>query len=269
MNHIKWTEESLRVEALKYTNRTKFQQTKQKAYQKAKLLGILDTICSHMTGNKSLDSWKIEDVKTEALKYTNRTDFQQESSSAYRYAHKNKIIDEICSHMVNQQKPNGYWTKENCHIEALKYTTRSLFKKESTSAYQVALKMGIMDDICLHMSNRASMEHKQVFIYCDNTYFYVGITNDIEKRKRELNKIFGDNYTFSIISDMVDVKKSKTIKEKFIKESLEKGLIIFDVVSYLKKEKNGNTTKRTYNKKTKQKKDLFYNSGNYIVIDEK
>ena len=29
--------------------------------------------------------------------------------------------DDICSHMIEILKPRGYWTKENCQKESLKY----------------------------------------------------------------------------------------------------------------------------------------------------
>jgi len=48
------------------------------------------------------------------------------------------------------RKPTGYWTKERCHDEALKYNTRNEFKKNSTS-YQRAIANNWLNDICSHM----------------------------------------------------------------------------------------------------------------------
>jgi len=45
-----------------------------------------------------------------------------------------------------------FWTYEKCKEEALKYSTRSEFKKKSASAYNSASRNGWVDSICLHMT---------------------------------------------------------------------------------------------------------------------
>lgn len=47
--------------------------------------------------------------------------------------------------------PKGYWTKERCKEEALKYFYRSDFQKKSKSAYQIAYRQKWLQDICSHM----------------------------------------------------------------------------------------------------------------------
>lgn len=37
------------------------------------------------------------------------------------------------------KKPNGYWTKERCHEEALKYNSRKEFQSKSRGSYKSAL----------------------------------------------------------------------------------------------------------------------------------
>ena len=48
-------------------------------------------------------------------------------------------------------KPKGYWSKENCRKEALKYKYRYEFLKGSRSAYSSSWKNKWLDDICAHM----------------------------------------------------------------------------------------------------------------------
>lgn len=50
-----------------------------------------------------------------------------------------------------KRKPNGYWTKEKCAREALKFQTRSELKKEAYVIYRSAIKNRFLDDICKHM----------------------------------------------------------------------------------------------------------------------
>lgn len=49
------------------------------------------------------------------------------------------------------RKPKGYWTKERCNEEALKYNTRKQFENGSRTVYYTSLKNKWMDDICNHM----------------------------------------------------------------------------------------------------------------------
>lgn len=52
---------------------------------------------------------------------------------------------------ARQKKPAGYWTKERCHEEALKYKSRYEFEKNSGSACKAARKNKWMNEICSHM----------------------------------------------------------------------------------------------------------------------
>jgi hypothetical protein len=95
--------------------------------------------------------WNKDKCKEEALKYTTRTIFQQNNTSAYRSALKNGWLYEICLHMIITSKPNGYWTKERCQEEALKYKTKKEFQKKSNGAYTAIHRYYNINEICLHM----------------------------------------------------------------------------------------------------------------------
>ena len=96
--------------------------------------------------------WTKEKCQEEALKYETRNNFQIKSGSAYTKAFKNEWLDEICSHMKIIRKSNGYWTKEKCQEEALKYETRKIFHINSNSAYLISHKNEWLDEICSHMN---------------------------------------------------------------------------------------------------------------------
>lgn len=53
---------------------------------------------------------------------------------------------------MTERKPSGYWTKERCYEEALKYMTKSEFKRKSVTAYCVTRKNGWLDELCPHMT---------------------------------------------------------------------------------------------------------------------
>lgn len=52
--------------------------------------------------------------------------------------------------MKGKRKPRGYWTKEKCQEEALKYKNKHDFRKNSNSSYQKSLKNRWLDDICTY-----------------------------------------------------------------------------------------------------------------------
>jgi predicted GIY-YIG superfamily endonuclease len=149
-----WTIDRVKEEALKYDSRNVFRLKSPSAYISAHRNGWLDDVCSHMiNGRKSNGYWTIDRVREEALKYNNKKSFEKGSSS-YQIAHKNGWLDDVCSHMINGRKSNGYWTFENVSKEALKFIKRSDFKRESSSAYSTALRNGWLDQVCSHMINK-------------------------------------------------------------------------------------------------------------------
>lgn len=58
------------------------------------------------------------------------------------------------------KKPRGYWTRETCYQEALKYTSRKAFKTGSSTAYDTARANGWLDDYTwITKPNRVSKGH--------------------------------------------------------------------------------------------------------------
>lgn len=102
--------------------------------------------------NRPNGYWTPHTLQTEALKYTTRTEFKEGARGAYKAADRQKLLDAICSHMNEGQKPHGYWTLETLQVEALKYTTRSEFQRGNGSAYGAAGRMNLRDAICGHMT---------------------------------------------------------------------------------------------------------------------
>ena len=55
---------------------------------------------------------------------------------------------------LQKRKSLGYWTKERCHEEALKYQTKRNFKINSGGAYYASKKNGWYNEICLHIKEK-------------------------------------------------------------------------------------------------------------------
>jgi len=151
---ILWTQEKCQMEAFKYKTRSEFYKKSSKAYGAAQRKGWLVTICSHMASadRKQRNHWSRDSCYQVALNYKSRSQFKNNSGSAYSAAIKNGWVDEICSHMQQLQKSNGYWTIEKCHEEALKFTSTKDFRINSSAAYAAALKKKCINEICSHMA---------------------------------------------------------------------------------------------------------------------
>jgi predicted GIY-YIG superfamily endonuclease len=53
--------------------------------------------------------------------------------------------------MKHHREERGFWTKENCYNEALKYNNRTDLQNNASGCYAAALKNGWLDEICSHM----------------------------------------------------------------------------------------------------------------------
>src|SRR4051812_9849898 len=113
--------------------------------------------------------WTKENCQKEALKYNSRTEFKKNSIGAYDKARDNNWVNEICSHMTGGKKHNGYWTKDKCQIEALKYKSRSEFKKNSPSAFNSSKRNKWLNQMCSHMKLIGDKFRRLVYVYefCD------------------------------------------------------------------------------------------------------
>ena len=70
------------------------------------------------------------------------------------------------------------WTKEKLTKEALKYGTKSEFQYKSVSAYNIAIRQNILDDICSHMESLRHIWTEQEIINEAKKYNY---PKDFEK----------------------------------------------------------------------------------------
>lgn len=96
--------------------------------------------------------WNFEKCKSEALKYQRRVDFVRANNSAYNAARRYGWLEKICKHMPKRKRaPLGYWTKEACLKESLKYMTRMEFYNKAPGAYMSALKNKWLNESCTHM----------------------------------------------------------------------------------------------------------------------
>ena len=167
--------------------------------------------------------WTKEKCQEEALKYNSRSDFRKNSMSSYNKSIKKKWLDEICSHMIVKRNKNGFWTKEKCQEEALKYNSRSDFNKNSISAYSKSWDSNWLDDICSHMLSLGNKYNRCIYSYeFEDNYVYVGLTHNIEKRNKQHMKkgpVFNHIKNTGILPKLIKLTDYLECDKAKIKES--------------------------------------------------
>lgn len=112
--------------------------------------GILNIVKGGALGGTTV-KWTKEKCFEQARKYDTRGTFEENESGCYKASLRLGIYDEVCGHMDFVKQPNGYWTKERCKTESLKYKSRTEFSNKCGSAYNMCLKNEWLDEICGHM----------------------------------------------------------------------------------------------------------------------
>ena len=150
----KWNKEKCQMVALKCKNRREFCKKYGGAYKAARINKWLDEICGHMITQKPNGYYTKERCQELALRCKTKTEFCNNYSTAYNVVCKNRWIDDICSHMLEKRKPNGYWTKEKCHQASLKCKYKSEFKKNYSGAYHSARINNWLQYISIHLISK-------------------------------------------------------------------------------------------------------------------
>lgn len=184
--------------------------------------------------------WTKDECIKEALKYNTKSDFRKFSQSAYSSSIRNKWIDDVCSHMPIVKRENGYWTKERCALETLKYKTKKEFKSNSNKCYQT-VKKNKWYDLFSHMEITGDMYSRVIYVYefSDNCV-YVGLTYDVNFRNKEhmrkknsqVNKhikVSGLIPNLKIITDYLYVTEAQIMENKILEEYKDNNWYILNV----------------------------------------
>lgn len=197
--------------------------------------GLFDKLCGRM--KRAIRDLSDVDLAKIACNYHSRKEFSVRDASAYSVARVRGILDKICSHMEHKKVPYGYWTKESCHLEALKYDTRYDFQKGSKSAYSTAVQHGWLDDICGHMIPQGNWTKRKIYVFTfSDGYAYVGLTNNIKTRKNQhtsegkkspVHKHYsetGASFEFKVLTDKwLDMDVAGRVEDDYIKQYAKDG----------------------------------------------
>jgi hypothetical protein len=174
--------------------------------------------------------WTKELVEAEAKKYTSKYDFYTGSKNAYGAAVKYGWLD-VFDWLEEIKKPNGYWTKNRCREEALKYTTKKDFLEGCPSAHAAAAKRGWLEEFVWLIDNRIDtikdkIDSVYVYIFEDAKVAYVGRTLIRRQKKRDKEHIFNrdsDNVARYAKKHHIPVPKMTILETDLtLKEGLER-----------------------------------------------
>lgn len=137
-------------EALKYNRKSDWQQASAPTYLVSRKRGWFEECSAHM--DEYFTVWTKEYVR-ETLK----GDFKSFTDYTKTYGNREVLerldmVEEVKSLFPNLRKR---LTLEDVRKEALKYTTRGKFCKDSGAAYEWARKRKILDDVCSHMTKKS------------------------------------------------------------------------------------------------------------------
>ena len=103
--------------------------------------------------NKLNICWIKDKCIESAKKYNGKNEWRKNEGVYYRKARKMGWVEECCSHMLEIIKPIGYWTKERCLEDALKYKTRAEWQRTPKSSYSASFRRGWVNECCIHMKS--------------------------------------------------------------------------------------------------------------------
>jgi hypothetical protein len=145
--------ENVIAEAIKYSDKASWSSNSSGSIKSAYKNGWIEECTAHMEIKLLTPKtyWSLENCIEEAKKYETRTEWNKKSYTSYKIARKNNWMNICTIHMVELQKPDGFWTLERCLEESKKYKTVSEWKNNDKRSYQAAMTGKFLDKCTSHM----------------------------------------------------------------------------------------------------------------------
>lgn len=265
----RYSNEELAEVASKYDDLREFRTKEKNVYQIICVRGLRDKLCGRM--KYFFRHYTDEELAAAAKDFKYRRDFEDAHPGMCSVARRRGIYDKICDHMDRLVKPHGYWTKAQCHKEALKYKTRKEFHRKSKSAASAAGRNGWLDEICGHMKAVGNNFKRKiyVFLFTDKTA-YVGLAQDPEGRYRQhlrdkrspvykQAKVNGISFEYHLLTDWLHKDIAGKVEDFFINKYKEDGWTM------LNRQRGGNLGGRT---KKYNPEQLQEEADKYEYIDD-
>lgn len=211
-------EQSVRTEAERYSSRTAFMRGSSGAYKAA--ASKFPHILVALFGESSNSPYTRDELLDLARQCSSRFEFRRRFGGAYAVACYQfpDVLDEALPLIYS------YWSDESdVRKEASKYLTKSEFVRGSVSAYQSALRMGIIDDLGFVEGACGFQTTKPAYLYITELSLkngersvMFGITNNLPSkryRRREQSHM-GDRLAFMFNKGSTALSIETALKRK-------------------------------------------------------
>jgi len=149
----------------------------------------------------------------EKSKYKSLNEWRESYPNAYFDAKKNGLLEKLCEDFGwTNKKPAGYWTKERCLEDSLKYKYKTEWFNANGSAYNASCKNGWLDECCAHM---IETRIKWTFELCKENALKF-------KKRNEWQKFVGSGYQFAKRRGWLDKCCAHMIERKWTLERCKK-----------------------------------------------
>ena len=150
MGRPKVTNEQIAQRAKQFSTRGAFAKGSKSYYNLASQRGILKSVCAHMKSgchgfvhiNSKRRVWTLDDVLTEARKYSTKGDFRKGSRGAYDAAKRDFDFNAVCTHMVKKEP-----TKDELRAIVAQFDCLKTFRESEGVAYSLIMRKGWGDDL--------------------------------------------------------------------------------------------------------------------------
>jgi predicted GIY-YIG superfamily endonuclease len=184
--NMNWTKEKCISVAKKCKSRSDFKKSFSGAWDSAWKNDWLNEVYKYLKNPDNMSiKWTKEKCKSICNNYNSLGDFRKKEPKVYDAVLNKKWLNELCSHMIRKLKPNGYWTKEKCLEESLKYNTKTNWIKHSISSYSAAHRNNWIDYCSSHMIKLGTNQNRVIYSFeFEDNHVYVGLTYSPENRKK-------------------------------------------------------------------------------------
>jgi len=143
-NEFKWSDEMIKGLALKCKSQKEFEQRFSKAFSIARKRKIMKFVCAHMVSKRKPNGyWTYERYNAIAKTCDKSSDMEKRYPDAYSAAKRDKNLG-ILTYNGRKKRPRKL-TTEFLTNESKKYKTKNEFNKKDNSAYNTALRRGLID----------------------------------------------------------------------------------------------------------------------------
>jgi predicted GIY-YIG superfamily endonuclease len=181
-----WTKSKCISIAKKCVSRSDFKKKFSGAWDSAYNNGWLIEVYTYLKNPNNLTiKWTKENCRIICNKYLSYSEFIKNEPKLYDAILQKKWLIELCSHMLRNKNLKGFWTKERCLKESLKYETKTDWMKHSCKSYQAAHKGGWIDYCSVHMLKLSTNQNRAIYSFeFEDNYVYVGLTYSPHNRKK-------------------------------------------------------------------------------------